>query len=248
MLKRFPEGKSWGCLSARSDKSCSHESPYPSRTGAAPESPLLAMRPLHAVMREFPPADIFTAQALRTTDPQISCVCVQCARRAAAQVAPDTGPSAHAHSPGPGSCRLTRKRVSCHAQAPIQGGVRLNPLWRTPLRARLARPWPAHAAPRSSALFASRPRSTWVSRRTARQVVKPNVEELRARPAHKDRRSGAGACDAGRPDPQLWCARTHTQAPAHRDACGRLTCNLRSCPNLWLPPRPVLPFNTVSDS
>ena len=72
---------------------------YPSRTGAAPESPLLAMRPLHAVMREFPPADIFTAQALRTADPQISCVCAQCARRAAAQVAPDTGPSA-AHSPG----------------------------------------------------------------------------------------------------------------------------------------------------
>jgi hypothetical protein len=27
---------------------------------------------------------------------------------------------------------------------------------------------------------------------------------------------------AGRPDPQLWCARTHTQAPTHRDACGRL--------------------------
>jgi hypothetical protein len=58
------------------------------------------MRPLHAVMREFPPPDIFTAQALRTADPQISCVCAQCARRAAAQVAPDTGPSAHAHSPG----------------------------------------------------------------------------------------------------------------------------------------------------
>jgi len=83
-----------------SDKSCSHESPYPSRTGAAPESPLFAMRPLHAVMRKFPPADIFTAQALQTADPQISCVCAQCARRAAAQVAPDTGPSAHAHSPG----------------------------------------------------------------------------------------------------------------------------------------------------
>ena len=51
-------------------------------------------------MRGFPPADIFTAQALRTADPQISCVCAQCARRAAAQVAPDTGPSAHAHTPG----------------------------------------------------------------------------------------------------------------------------------------------------
>ena len=101
-----------------------------------------------------------------------------------------------------------------------------------------------HAAPRSSPLFAQRPRSTWVSRRTARQVVKPNVEELRARSAHKDHRSGAGARDAGRPDPQLWCARTHRQAPAHRDACGRLTRNLRSCPTLRLPPRPVLPFST----
>ena len=54
--------------------------------------------------------------------------------------------------------------------------------------------------------------------------------------------------NAGRPDPQLWCERTHTQAPAHRDACNRLTRNLRSCPTLLLPPRPVLPFNTVSDS
>ncbi len=52
------------------------------------------------MIREFPPADIFIAQALRTADPQISCVCAQCVRRAAAQVAPDTGPSAHAHSPG----------------------------------------------------------------------------------------------------------------------------------------------------
>ena len=97
-------------------------------------------------------------------------------------------------------------------------------------------------------LFAPRPRSTWVSLRTARQVVKPNVEELRARPAHKDHRAGAGARDAGRPDPQLWWARAHTQAPAHRDACGRLTRNLRSCPTLRLPPRPVFPFNAVSDS
>ena len=53
----------------------------------------------------------------------------------------------------------------------------------SPLSARLARPCPAHAVPRSSPLFAPRPRSTWVSLRTARQVVKPNVEELRARPA-----------------------------------------------------------------
>ena len=118
----------------------------------------------------------------------------------------------------------------------------------SPLRARLARPCPAHAVPRSSPLFAQRPRSTWVSLRTARQVVKPNVEELRARPAHKDHRSGAGARDAGRSDPQLWCARTHTQAPAHRDACGRLTRNLRSCPTLRLPP-PALAtqFRTVEN-
>ena len=120
---------------------------------------------------------------------------------------------------------------------------------RTPLRARLARPWPAHAAQRSSPLFAPRPRSTWVSRQTARQVVKPNVEELRARPAHKDRLSGAGARDAGRPDPQLWCARTHTQAPAHWQRCQRSAhTQLRICPTLRLSPRPVLPFNTVSDS
>ena len=98
----------------------------------------------------------------------------------------------------------------------------------------------ARAVPRSSPLFAQRPRSTWVSLRTARQGVKPNGEELRARPAHKDHLSGAGARNAGRPDPQLWCARAHTQAPAHRDAYGRLTRNLRSCPTLRLPPRPVL--------
>ena len=48
----------------------------------------------------FPPSDIFTAQALRTADPQISCVCAQCARRTAALVAPATGTSAHAHTPG----------------------------------------------------------------------------------------------------------------------------------------------------
>jgi len=65
---------------------------HPSRTGAAPESPLLAMRPLHAVMREFPPTDIFTAQTLRTADPQISCVCAQCAHL---QRDPKTCPSHH---------------------------------------------------------------------------------------------------------------------------------------------------------
>ena len=133
-------------------------------------------------------------------------------------------------------------------QDPPQGGVSALCIKADTPPGAPPRPARARAAPRSSPLFAPRPRSTWVSLRTARQVVKPNVEELRARPAHKDHRSGAGARDAGRPDPQLWCARTHTQAPAHRDACGRLTRNLRSCPTLRLPPRPVLPFNTVSDS
>ena len=42
----------------------------------------------------FAPDDIWTA------DSQISCVCAQCARRAAAQVAPDTGTSAHEHTHG----------------------------------------------------------------------------------------------------------------------------------------------------
>jgi hypothetical protein len=149
----------------------------------------------------------------------------------------------HTHL-GPGSGQLTLKRVSCHAQ----GGVPTRHSVSTPPWGGGPRPARARAAPRSSPLFAPRPRSTWVSLRTARQVVKPNVEELRARPAHKDHRSGAGARDAGRPDPQLWCARAHTQAPAHRDACGRLTRNLRSCPTLRLPPRPVFPFNAVSDS
>ena len=122
------------------------------------------------------------------------------------------------------------------------GGVGLTYSRPTPLlghRRGLAR---ARAVPHSSPLFALRPRSTWVSLRTARQVVKPNVEELRDRPAHKDHQSGAGARNAGRPDSQLWCARAHTQAPAHRDACGRLTRNLCSCPTLRIPPQPVLPL------
>ena len=84
------------------------------------------------------------------------------------------------------------------------GGVVAQDLSDRPPQVQLARSWPAHAVPRSSPLFAPCPRSTWVNLRTARQVVKPNVEELRARPAHKNHRSGAGARDAGRPDPQLW--------------------------------------------
>ena len=61
------------------------------------------------------------------------------------------------------------------------GGVVAQVLRDHPPQARLTRPWPAHAVPRSSPLFAQRPRSTWVSLQTACQVVKPNVEELRAR-------------------------------------------------------------------
>ena len=83
------------------------------------------------------------------------------------------------------------------------GGVVAQDLRDRPPQALLARSWPAHAVPRNSPLLAPRPRSTWVSLRTARQVVKPNVEELRARPARKDHLSGAGVRDAGRPDPQL---------------------------------------------
>ena len=52
-------------------------------------------------LRGFPPADIFTTQALRTADhTRISCVCTHCAGREVAQVAPDTGTSAHANTPG----------------------------------------------------------------------------------------------------------------------------------------------------
>jgi hypothetical protein len=196
-------------------------------------------------MRKFPPADIFTAQTLRTADPQPSAVSAPSERAGQLRKLPRTQALLRTHTHlGPGSGRFTLKRVSCHAQGggPTRHSVGPPPWGGAP------RPARARAAPRSSPLFAPRPRSTWVSLRTARQVVKPNVEELRARPAHKDHRSGAGARDAGRPDPQLWCARTHTQAPAHRDACGRLTRNLRSCPTLRLPPRPVFPFNTVSDS
>jgi hypothetical protein len=54
------------------------------------------------------------------------------------------------------------------------GGCRPKRSQPTPPPARLARPWPALAAPRSSPLFAPRPQSTWVSRPTARQVVNSN--------------------------------------------------------------------------
>jgi hypothetical protein len=74
----------------------------------------------------------------------------------------------------------------------------------SPLRARLARPCPAHAVPRSSPLFAPRPRSTWVSLRTARQVVKPNVEELRARPARITCQVRVRAMQAGQTR-SCWC-------------------------------------------
>jgi hypothetical protein len=128
----------------------------------------------------------------------------------------------------------------------------------SPLRARLARPCPAHAVPRSSPLFAPRPRSTWVSLRTARQVVKPNVEELRARPARKDHLSGAGARDAGRPDPQLLVrgcvdVRAHTREarePRAYRSCTPLPPALPSSSSsaLHLPLRTTTePIQSVSD-
>jgi len=52
----------------------SHESLHPSRTSAAPESPLLARRSLHAVLCGCASDDFFSAQALRTADSQ-SAVC-----------------------------------------------------------------------------------------------------------------------------------------------------------------------------
>ena len=48
----------------------SHESLHPSRTSAAPESPLLARRSLHAVLCGCASDDFFSAQALRTADSQ----------------------------------------------------------------------------------------------------------------------------------------------------------------------------------
>ena len=119
------------------------------------------------------------------------------------------------------------------------GGVVTQDLRDSPPQSRLARPWPAHAVPHSSPLFAQRTRSTWVSLRTARQVVKPNVEE--PRPAHKDHRSGAGARDAGRPDPQLWCAHTHTSTRAQRCLRSAHT-QLAQLPYPPAPPQPRLPF------
>ena len=127
----------------------------------------------------------------------------------------------HTHL-GPGSGRLTLKRVSCHAQGggPTRHSVGSPPWGGAP------RPARARADPRSSPLFAPRPRSTWVSLRTARQVVKPNVEELRARPAHKDRRSGAGARDAGRLPRTQALLRTHTHLGP---GIGQLTRKRVSC-------------------
>jgi len=74
------------------------------------------MRPLHAVMCKFPPVDIFTAQALRTANPQISCVYAKCAGQLRKLPLTQALLRTHTHL-GPGSGRLTRKRVSCHAQA-----------------------------------------------------------------------------------------------------------------------------------
>jgi len=109
------------------------------------------------------------------------------------------------------------------------GGVVAQDLRDRPPQALLARSWPAHAVPRSSPLLAPRPRSTWVSLRTARQVVKPNLEELRARPAHKDHLSGEG---------EPMHAHTHKHLRTEMPAVG----SHAICPTLRLPPRPVLPL------
>ena len=105
-----------------------------------------------------------------------------------------------------------------------------------------APPRPCRALARARAVaahlfFAQRPRSTWVSLQTARQVVKTKVEELRARPVHMASLVSCG-CELRRQarPARVWCSCAHTQAPVHRDACSRFTRNLRSCPPIILYP------------
>ena len=129
-----------------------------------------------------------------------------------------------------------------------------------------------HPRCRSSPLFAQRPRSTWVSLQTARQVVKTNVEELRARPVHMGAvqrllnqvpinniislslvRCGCALCRQARPAAVVR-ARTHTSTRAQR--CLRsVHTQLAQLPYPPAPPPtspPIvtcdLPFNAVSDS
>ena len=97
---------------------------------------------------------------------------------------------------------------------PGGGGLEQYP-FESPLCARLARPCPAHAVPRSSPLFAPIPRSTWVSLRTARQVVTPNVEELRVCAQGSPVRCGCARCRQARPAAVVR-AHTHTSTRAQR--------------------------------
>ena len=121
------------------------------------------------------------------------------------------------------------------------GGSEFTPPNSETPQAQLARPWPAHAAPRSSPLFAPRPRSTWVSLRTARQVVKPNVEELRAACAQGSPvRCGCARCRQARPAAVVR-ARTHTSTRAQRCLRSAHT-QLAQLPYPPAPPPPRLPF------
>ena len=148
----------------------------------------------------------------------------------------------HTHL-GPGSGRLTLKRVSCHAQ----GGVPTRHSVGTPPWGGPPRPARARAAPRSSPLFAPRPRSTWVSLRTARQVVKPNVEELPACAQGSPVRCGCARCRQARPAAVVR-AHTHTSTRAQRCLRSAHT-QLAQLPYPPAPPPPRPPFfNTVSDS
>ena len=141
-------------------------------------------------------------------------------------------------------------RARCARGPPPGGGGLEQGPFDSPLRARLARPWPAHAAPRSSPLFAPRPRSTWVSLRRARQVVKPNVEELRVVKPNVEElpacaqgspvRCGCARCRQARPAAVVR-ARTHTSTRAQRCLRSAHT-QLAQLPYPPAPPPPRLPF------
>ena len=137
------------------------------------------------------------------------------------------------------------------------GGVSLTYSRQTPLLGHRRGHARARAVPRSSPLFAQRPRSTWVSLQTARQVVKTTMEELRARPVHMGSLVRCGCAlrtQAGQTRTGVVRARTHTSTRAQR--CLRsVHTQLAQLPYPPAPPptRPPfvtcdLPFNAVSDS
>jgi hypothetical protein len=80
------------------------------------ESPVLARRSLHAVSHLHS-----TGTPDNSADPQISCVCAKCARRAAAQVAPDTGTPAHEHTHGCVYPRGSSRRLPPSVLPPATG-------------------------------------------------------------------------------------------------------------------------------